>query len=212
MQNSKTRTITYTALFAAVATVLMFFDFPLPLMPPFLKLDFSGVPIMLCAFMFGPVPALLATAVKDLIQMLFSTSAGVGPLADFLILGSFAVTAGLLYRRKHTRRGAVIGCAVSTAVMVVVGMIANKYILIPFYIKAMGMPLDVILALCAKVNPLIGDMNTYIIFGAGGFTLFKGILISAITFVLYKRLHRVIGRDMLPRSEKDARKANAGKS
>lgn len=208
MSNEKNRvkTITYTALFAALSTVLMFWSFPLPFIPPFLKIDLSGVPILLCAFMFGPVPALMAVAVKDLINAAFSTSGGVGELADFLILGSFAVTAALVYRRNHTRRGALAACAAAAGVMVAVGMLANRFLLIPFYMQLM--PLEKILSMCAAVNPLIGSLETYVVFGAGPFNLVKAVLLSAITFVLYKRLHRLIQREAAPSSGK-AGKAEA---
>ena len=39
---TKASKITYTAVFAAIATVLMYFEFPIPFMPPFLKVDLSG--------------------------------------------------------------------------------------------------------------------------------------------------------------------------
>ncbi len=185
-----TRTIAFTALFAALSTVLMMFSFPLPFFPPFLKIDLSGVPVLLTAFMFGPAPAILAAAVKDLINALFSTSGGVGELSDFLMSAAFALTAGLVYRRRHTRSGALLACGLGTVLMALVAMPVNRFLIIPFYMNIM--PLEAILEACAKVNPLIGDLNMYILLGAGPFTLIKGILISAVTFVLSTRLHTII--------------------
>lgn len=202
---NRIKTITYTALFAALSTVLMFWSFPLPFMPPFLKLDLSGVPILLCAFMFGPVPGLMAAAVKNLINAAFSTSGGIGELADFLILGSFAVTAALVYRKKHTRGGALIACAAASGVMVVVGMLANRFLLIPFYMQLM--PIEKILSMCAAVNPLIGDLNTYVLFGAGPFNLVKALVLSLITFLLYKRLHLLILREGIVSGKREEKAA-----
>lgn len=178
--------ITYCGLFAAVATALMYLEFPLPFMPPFLKVDLSGAVTLLAAFMFGPIQAVLITAVKDLIHFFTSTSGGVGQLADFLITSSFAVAASAIYRRFHTRKGAVLACGVATLVMTVVGVLTNKFLLIPAY--SLIMPIDAILAACAKVNPLIGDINTYLLFGAAPFNLMKGSILSVVTFLLYKRL------------------------
>ena len=192
-EKNRVKTITYTALFAAISTVLMFWSFPVPFMPPFLKLDLSGVPVLLCVFMFGPVPGLMAAAIKNLINAAFSTSGGIGELADFLILGSFAVTAVLIYRKKHTRRGALIACAAASGVMVVVGMLANRFLLIPFYMQLM--PLEKILSMCAAINPMIGSLDTYVFFGAGPFNLVKALVLSLITFLLYKRLHLLILRE-----------------
>ena len=54
---TKTSKITYTAIFAAIATVLMYFEFPIPFMPPFLKVDLSGAVVLIGAFIFGIAPA-----------------------------------------------------------------------------------------------------------------------------------------------------------
>lgn len=185
-QMERTRMVTYCGLFAAVATALMYLEFPLPFMPPFLKVDLSGAVTLLAAFMFGPVQAVLITAVKDLIHFFTSTSGGVGQLADFLITSSFAVAASAVYRRHHTYKGAVLACVAATLTMTVVGVLANKYLLIPAF--SLVMPIDAILAASAKVNPLIGDVNTYLLFGAAPFNLLKGSILSGVTFLLYKRL------------------------
>ena len=183
---TQTKKLTYSALFAAIATAVMFIEFPLPFMPPFLKVDLSGVVSLLAAFMFGPVSAVMITLVKDIIHFFSSSTGGVGELADFLMISTFSVIASLAYRRMHTRKGAVIGLSLGTASMVIIGMLTNKYMLIPFFSNVM--PLEAIFSTCAEINPLIGDLNTYIIFGAGPFNLIKGIILSLVTLLLYKRL------------------------
>lgn len=183
---TKTRTITYTALFAAIAAVLMYFEFPLPFMPPFLKVDLSGAATMIAGFTMGPVSAVIVTLIKDLVHVLSSQTGGVGELADFLCTSAFAVTASVIYRRYHTRKGALVSCGAAIAVMTVCGMLANRFLLIPFYSKIM--PIDAILSACAQINPLIGSLDTYILFGAGPFNLLKGVILSLITVLLYKRL------------------------
>lgn len=181
-----TRRLTYCAMFAAIATVLMYFEFPLPFMPPFLKIDLSGIVTLLAAFMFGWVPAVLITLVKDFIHFFSSTTGGVGQLADFLMLSAFSVVVSFFYRKKHTRAGAVMGLAVGSVVMTIVGVFTNKYMLIPFFSNVM--PIEAILEACATVNPLIGDINTYILFGVVPFNLIKCVLLSLVTMLLYKRL------------------------
>lgn len=184
--NFRNKKLTYTAMFAAIAAVLMFIEFPLPFMPPFLKVDLSGCVSMIAAFMMGPLPALAVTFVKDIVHVFSSSTGGAGELADFICTGMFSVSACLVYRRYHTKGGALFGCAVGTAFLTVAGMFANKFLLIPFYSKVM--PIDAIISACSAVNPLIGNINTYILFGAGPFNLIKGIILSLITFMLYKRL------------------------
>lgn len=76
--NQRTRVLTYTALMAAISTVVMFFEFTFPPFPPFLKFDLSGLPILLTAFIMGPVQAIIVTLIKDLFHVLSTTTGGVG--------------------------------------------------------------------------------------------------------------------------------------
>lgn len=183
---SRTKKITYSAMFAAIATVVMFFEFPLPFMPPFLKVDLSGAVSLLAAFMFGPVSAVLITMVKDIIHAFSSSTGCVGELGDFLMTSAFCVVSSLLYRQRHTKKGAVLGMACGTVAMAVVGCFTNRFMLIPFFAKVM--PIEAILSACSAINPLIGSVDTYILFGALPFNLVKGAILSVITFLLYKRL------------------------
>lgn len=101
--SSKTRKLTLIGIFAAISTILMYFELPLPFMPPFLKFDPSGVPILLSSMLMGPSAAISVTLVKDLIHVLSTTTGGVGELADFLIMSTFSIVVGLIYNKKHDR-------------------------------------------------------------------------------------------------------------
>lgn len=187
-----TRKLVTIAMLAAVATVLMYLELPLPFLPPFLKLDISAVPVMIGSFMFGPLAGVCMAAVKALVHALSTQTGGVGEVADFLITGSFALTAGLVYRRFHSKRGAKLAALCSVGVITVVGCLANWFILLPFYKNIM--PIDAIIAACNAVNPAVTDAAGYIWFGALPFNLIKGTVVCALTFVLYKRLSGVIHR------------------
>ncbi len=188
--NSKTRKITYVAMFAAISAVLMYFEFPLPFLPPFLKIDLSGIPILLAAFMFGPVEAITVTLIKDLIHLFSSQTGGVGELADFIIFSAFALTAYFIYRINKTRKLAVLACAAGTGVITVVGALANKFLLIPFYEKIM--PIEAIIEACRAVNPYIDSINAYLLLGVVPFNLIKGVVISLVTLLVYKKLSVLI--------------------
>ena len=188
--NSKTRFIATTGMLSAISAALMFFEFPLPLLPPFLKLDLSDVPVLIGAFILGPLPALAITLVKDLIHLLGTTSGGVGELADFLVTGSLALSVGFIYMARKTTLFSILGCLIGIFVMTIMGVVSNLYIILPFYENIM--PIDAILAMCAKINPVITNVKSYILFGVVPFNLFKGILVAAIAIPVYKRLGAVI--------------------
>ena len=183
---SKTRMITLIGVFAAISTILMFIEMPLPLMPPFLKIDLSGVPILIIGFMYGPMPAIYVTIIKDLVHMLSSQTGCVGELADILVLSSFAVVSSLVFRKNPSQKGAALSMAAGAATITVVGSLANKFMLIPFFSKVM--PLEAIIDACHAINPMIDSMDAYVLFGAAPFNLIKGSILSLLTLLLYKKM------------------------
>lgn len=189
-----TKKLTAMALFSAISCVLMFIEIPIPLMPPFLKLDISAVPIMIGSFAFGPLEGVIMALIKALVHLLSTQTAGVGELADFLITGSFALTAGLIYAKNKTRKGALIASLSSIASITLMGTIANYFILLPFYATAMNMPLDVVLKACQAVNPAINSIETYILLGIMPFNMLKGIIVALLTFIVYKKISKQLHR------------------
>ena len=167
---SKASKITYTAVFAAIATVLMYFEFPLPFMPPFLKVDLSGAVVLIGAFIFGIGPAITMIGIKDLIHLTQSQTGGSGELADFLMLSTLVIVAVLLYRAHKSRKMAAVGCVIGSVAMACMGMLTNYFLIIPFY-SAVGMPIDAILGACAAVNPAINGMGAYLLIGVLPFNL-----------------------------------------
>ncbi len=188
---TKANKITYTAVFAAIATVLMYFEFPLPFMPPFLKVDLSGAVVLIGAFIFGIGPAITMIGIKDLIHLTQSQTGGSGELADFLMLSTLVIVAVLIYRAHKTRKMAAIGCVVGSVAMACMGMLTNYFLIIPFY-SAVGMPIDQILALCAAINPSINGMGAYLLVGVLPFNLIKGAILTVITMLAYKKLSTFI--------------------
>lgn len=183
---SRTRMVTLIGVFAAISTILMYIELPLPFMPPFLTIDLSGVPILIMGFMYGPLPAIYVTCIKDIIHMFSSQTGCVGELADIIILSCFAVVSSALYRRNPTTKGVALSVAAGAVTITVVGALANRFMLIPFYSQIM--PLQAIIDACHAVNPMIDSINAYVIFGAAPFNLIKGLILSVFTLLLYKKM------------------------
>ena len=167
---------------------LLFLIPGIPIVPPIYKLDFSTVPVLLGGFSLGYVPGLLILLVKDLVGLTNSSSMGVGELADFLASAAMMLTAVAIYRRHHSRRGALIGLIAGTAVMTAAAALINYYIVIPFYVAAMNMPAEAIVSMIGKVIPAVDSLPKLIAFATTPFNLLKGVVLSVITFLLYKRL------------------------
>ncbi len=88
--------LTMTAMLSAIAFVLMFFEFTVPVMPPFIKMDLSELPALLGAFAMGPVSGVMICLIKNLLHLLMSTTGGVGELSNFLLGACFVFPAGMI--------------------------------------------------------------------------------------------------------------------
>lgn len=186
--------IAFIGLMGAVSAILMLFRFPIPFMPPFMSFDLSGLMEMLGGFMFGPTAAVCIIIVKILLQLVMqgSFSLGTGELQNFILSCSYVLPALIVYGRNKSRKRAAAGMACSTVLVSVVAVFTNLYLIIPFYVKLFGMTMDDIIGMCSAVNPAMKNAMTMALFGILPFNLIKYGVTSVVTFIIYKRLSRVI--------------------
>lgn len=190
---SNLRTMVQVSMLGAVSAVLMMFEIPLGFAPSFYKMDLSEVPVLIGAFAMGPVAGALIELVKVLIHLVTaSTTAGVGDLANFLIGCSFIVPASVIYTRKKCKKSAVIGMAVGGVFMITVGCLLNAFVLLPFYGKVFGMPIDALVAMGTAVNPAIQSVTGFVILAVAPFNLVKVVAVSVITLLLYKHISPIL--------------------
>lgn len=190
-----TRWIAKTGILAAVAIVLMYIEMVLPLMPAFLKFDFSEVAVLLAAFTLGPATAILIELIKNLAHLPVSQTLYVGELANFIIGSLFVGTAGLIYKRKKTRANAIVALTAGTLVMTLGACLINYFFMLPFYINVMEFPLEAIIGMVQAVgNKAVSNLETLILFVFVPFNLFKGLVVSIIVGLLYKRLSPLLHR------------------
>ena len=176
MQNKTTniRKLTGTAMLGAVAAVLMYMEFPIPIMPSFVKLDVSELPALLAAYAYGPVSGIAVCLIKNLIKLPSTSTAAVGELFNF-VMGALFVGAGL---------GALI--------MAVVSVPYNYFIVYPAYVVLYHLPLEAIIGMYQAINPSVDGLLTCLITFNFPFTLFKGLLDAALCFLIYKPLSGVL--------------------
>ena len=184
------RKLTMTAMLSAVATVLMFFSFNVPLMPSFIKLDFSELPALLAAYAFGPICGATVCLVKNLVNVLFTTTGGVGELSNFLLGACFVIPAGLVYRLHKGRKSALIGAIAGAAVMAVTGVFTNYFVVYPVYTAFM--PMEAILGMYRAINPNVETLWDALLWFNMPFTFIKGMCSVAMAFVIYKPLSPIL--------------------
>ena len=188
-----TKNIAVIGIMGALSGLLMMLEIPLLFVAPdFYKLDFSEVPVMIVTFALGPLAGVLTELVKLLVKFMIkgTSTGGVGELANFIIGCAMLIPAGLIYHHHKTRKTALIGLGLGTVSMTVIGAVMNALVLLPFY--ATLMPMDVILAAGAKIFPQIDSVWSFALYCVAPFNFIKGVVISAVTFVLYKRVSRLI--------------------
>lgn len=190
----KTRNMVSIAMLAAVAVVLMLFEFPLPFLPPFYKIDASELPIIIGAFAMGPWAGMLIELIKILLNLLIdgSTTACVGEFANFLIGCSFAMPASVMYYRKKSKKNAVLGLIIGTVTCAVVGCLLNAYLLLPAYSKAFKMDIEALIAMGTAANKAIDSMFTFVLFATAPLNILKCSLVSVITMLIYKPISRIL--------------------
>ena len=180
-------TMTRIAILAAAASILFLLEIPIV---AFYKLDLSNIPVMLGAFSMGTVPGLIILGLKSLIGLLHSSSAGVGELADFIMGAALLIPASIIYHRNKTRKNALVGMIIGTICTAVVGVLVNKFIMLPFYMGAFHMDMDAIVAF-ANVGGVDTEWKLLLLI-TGPFNLLKGAVLSAVTFLIYKPLSPIL--------------------
>jgi len=187
------RRITIVAICSALAMVLHVLDFPVPfLAPPFYKLDFSELPVLLCGFYLGPSAAVACEGVKILLKLLVkgTSTAFVGDFANFVVGCSFVLPAILWYHIHKSRHSALIGLILGTASMAVLGSAFNAIYLVPKFAQLYGLPLETIIAMGSAIWPPVKDLTTFAFFCVAPLNVFKGIMVSIPTMLLYKKVAR----------------------
>ena len=190
MQRQKVRSLTLAAMLGAIAFILMFFSFSVPVLSPFADFDFSYLPELIGGFILGPAGALEIIGVKILLKLVFkgTSSMFTGEVQKFLLSAAYVLPAVLYYRKHRTKRGAAIGIVLGCITLVVVAIFTNIYLIFPAYIHLYGMNWDAIIDICNKVNPYITSIPTFVLFSVVPFNIISGSVIGFITMLLYKKI------------------------
>ena len=189
------RRITLIAICGAIAAVLHMLDFPLLFVAPeFYKLDFSELPVMLCGFYLGPSAAVFCEVIKILLKLLLkgTSTAFVGDFANFVVGCSLVLPAVIVYHTRKSRHTALIGCIVGTIILTVFGSLFNAIYLLPKFAQLYGIPLDAIIGMGAAIHKGISNISTFVLMAVAPLNLIKGVMISVLTLLLYKKVARPI--------------------
>ena len=172
--NNNTSKMIKISLLSALALILMYIDFPVIPLFPWLKIDLSDVPALIGAFGFGPLAGILIELIKNVVIVLIKgTQTGfVGETANFLVGVALILPAALVYHKKKSKKTAILGMVLGAICMEVLGIVANVYFLLPVF----GM----------KMAP--AELMQYITLGLLPFNGIKALLVSIVTYIVYKKV------------------------
>lgn len=187
---SAARKMTTTAIMAAIAVILQYVEFPVPIMPGFIKLDFSDLPALLSSFALGPWYGALVELLKNLIHLPATQSMGVGELSNFILGALFVIPAGFIYQRKRSRKNALIGSVVGAVLMAGLSFVTNYFVVYPVYMNFM--PEEAIVAAYHAILPSVTSLAQALVIFNIPFTFVKGMLDVVLTFIIYKHVSPII--------------------
>ena len=187
-------TIAKVSILGALAFLVMLFEIPLPFAPAFYKLGFDEVIVLIGGFALGPWAAVCIEALKIALNLLFNgtITAGTGELSNFLIGLSLVLPATFIYHQNKTRKNACIGLIYGIIAMTIMGGLINYFIILPAYSFFMKIPLDALIAMGTAINPNINGLLAFVLLTTVPFNLLKGVLVSLVVLISYKKVSPVI--------------------
>lgn len=172
----RTRFMAVCAMLSAMAVILQLMAAFIPKVGGFLDIEFSDLPAIIGTLALGPLCGVLIELIKNVVHCAFTTTGFVGELANFVVNGTFVLVLGLIYKAHKTKKTAIAGFAAATIVYTLAAMAANYFLMFPLYMP--DAPKNVIWAMIlSTVTP---------------FNIVKGIVLSVITLLIYKKLSPII--------------------
>ena len=177
MRNSRVNFIVKVGVFSAAAFILQLIGSMMSLkVAGFLEIEISDLPAIIMSFALGPWAGVLVELIKNLLHLTVTSTGGVGEFANFIMNGSSVLVCGLVYTHHKTKRNAELALALSVVTLILVGIVANLYVMLPLYMPD-------------------ADFNTKLaltLYTIAPFNLCKGTALSIISMLVYKKVSRLI--------------------
>ncbi|MBQ6655216.1 MAG: ECF transporter S component [Erysipelotrichaceae bacterium] len=189
---SNTRYVTGCSLLIALAVILQYVEFAIPLMPSFIKFDFSDLPALIGAYAYGPLAGVVISLLKNVIHMLASQSGFVGELSNFILGAVFSALAGFVYKIHKSRLTALAGGILGAVAMAAVSYPSNLFLIYPLYYSILHYPQELVLKAYQAILPSVTSISQCLLIFNVPFTLIKGLIDVVICMLIYKRISRIL--------------------
>lgn len=177
---------------AAMSFILMFVQFPIPIAPPFMKVDLADVPSLIGGFAMGPVYGVAIQFIKNFLNLSKTTTGGVGELSNFIVGGAFVFVSSFIYHRRKTKKNAIKAMIVGMLVMTALATLSNTFVIFPLYGKIMGIELQEFVNMVSATNKLVTSYPTLMLLSVAPFNIIKGSVEIIVTDLLYKKVSPIL--------------------
>lgn len=186
--------LTKISILSAISVLLMMVKTPLPFAPTFMELDVSELPALIGGFAMGPIAGVIIVILKIVLNIILNGSKTyyIGELSNLIVSATFVFIATTIYSRGKNKKVAVIGLIIGSITMSIIALISNYFVIFPLYAKLLKIDLNAFVGIGAKVNPLVNNYLTLMVFSVLPFNLVKTFTTSLITMFLYKRVSRIL--------------------
>lgn len=175
------RTLTSVGLLSTLAYLLMLLNFPIPPFPSFLMIDFSDIPALIAAIIFGPLAGIMVELVKNVLDFFMTgspTGVPVGHLANFVAGITFILPVYYVYKKFESKKGLTVALAAGAVFMAVMMSVLNYYVILPAYTLFLNAP--------AMSAPETKEMVVSAILP---FNMIKGMVMAVVFLLIYSRIY-----------------------
>lgn len=189
--------ISKISILSAISFLLMFLKFPLPFSPTFMEIDIAELPALIAGFAMGPVAGFLVICIKLLLSIIVKGSKTfyVGELSNLIVSATFVLTTAIIYKKHRNKKFALLGLLVGSICMSLVATISNYFVIFPLYAKILKLDLNAFVNMVTKINPLVKNYFTLMVFSILPFNLVKTFLTSIVTSILYKKISPILKKN-----------------
>lgn len=190
MRQQSIQRLTTIALCGAIAFILKYMSFSVPVISPFAEFDLSALPELIGGFILGPLGGASIVVTKIALNLVFQGSSSMltGEVQNLILSLAYLLPAVIYYRSHRTKHGAKIALLLGSLISIIVSVFTNLYLIFPAFMALYGMNWDSIVQMCTAVNPLIKDVPTMVAFSIIPFNVVSRAITSVVVLLVYKRI------------------------
>ncbi len=188
--------ITKISILASVSVILMFIKVPLPFAPNFMEMDIAELPALIGGFAMGPLAGFMIVCIKILLNIVINGTKTfyVGELSNLIVSSAFVLTTAFIYKKHKNKKSALLGLVIGSFSMSLVATLSNYFVIFPLYAKLLKVDLNAFVGIVSKINPLVKNYFTLMLFSVLPFNLVKTFVTSLVTSILYKKISPILKR------------------